>query len=100
MTKYIMPALLIAVTWVSAQRVVGYYPQWVQSSFPVEQIDFSVITHVIHAFAWPNADGSISYYDNMLDPEIATVVHQNGRKLLLTFGGWGNNEGFCYGING
>jgi len=95
MTKYIMPALFIAITWVSAQRVVGYYPQWVQSSFPVEQIDFSVITHVIHAFAWPNADGSISHYDNMLDPEIATIVHQNGSKLLLTFGGWGNNEGFA-----
>ena len=95
MTKYILPALLIAVAWASAQRVVGYYPQWVQSSFPVEQIDFSVITHVIHAFAWPNADGSISHYDNMLDPDIATVVHQNGRKLLLTFGGWGNNEGFA-----
>ena len=79
MTKHIISVLLIAFTWVSAQRVVGYYPQWIQNSFPVEQIDFSIVTHVIHAFAWPNADGSISYYDNMLDTHIATVVHQQGR---------------------
>tara|TARA_Y100000590_G_scaffold59517_2_gene63157 strand:+ start:1079 stop:2431 length:1353 start_codon:yes stop_codon:yes gene_type:complete len=95
MTKYNIPMLFILCTWISAQRVVGYYPQWIQNSFPPEQIDFSVITHVIHAFAWPNADGSISYYDNMLDPDIANVVHQNDRKLLLSFGGWGNTGGFA-----
>jgi len=94
MKKYFFLILFVAFSFVSAQRVVGYYPQWIQNSFPVEQIDFSIVTHVIHAFAWPNADGTISYYDNMLDPSIADFVHQNGRKLLLSFGGWGNTEGF------
>ena len=76
------------------KRVVGYYPQWIQGSFPVNQIDFNVITHVIHSFAWPNEDGSIDYYAQMLDQNIAEVVHQNNRKILLAFGGWGNTAGF------
>ena len=95
MTKYIMPALLIAVTWVSAQRVVGYYPQWVQSSFPVEQIDFSVITHVIHAFAWPNDQGGIEATSGTFDASIADHIHNNNRKFLLSLGGWGTADGFA-----
>ena len=94
MKKFIILLCFIFGTLIAGQRVVGYYPQWIQNSLPVQQIDFSIVTHVIHAFAWPNGDGSISQYENMLDPDIATVVHQNGRKLLLAFGGWGNIDGF------
>ena len=92
--KLLFLILFIINTSLVGKRVVGYYPQWIQASFPVNQIDFSVITHVIHSFAWPNADGSIDYYSQMLDQNIAEVVHQNNRKLLLAFGGWGNTAGF------
>ena len=92
--KILFLILFIINTNLVGKRVVGYYPQWIQASFPVNQIDFSVITHVIHSFAWPNEDGSIDSYSQMLDQNIAEVVHQNNRKLLLAFGGWGNTAGF------
>ena len=92
--KVLFLILFIINTSLVGKRVVAYYPQWIQASFPVNQIDFSVVTHVIHSFAWPNEDGSIDYYSQMLDQNIAEVVHQNNRKLLLAFGGWGNTAGF------
>ena len=50
-----------------SQRVVGYYPQWVQSSLPISSIDFSVVTHVNHAFAWPDDNANIQSYSNMFN---------------------------------
>ena len=78
-----------------SQRVVGYYPQWVQSSLPISSIDFSVVTHVNHAFAWPDNDGNILHYDNMISQSITGAVHDNNAKILLSLGGWGNSWGFA-----
>ena len=77
-----------------SQRVVGYYPQWVFNNFPPEDIDLGVITHVIHAFAWPNSDGSIGSYDGMFGSGISDVIHEQDRKFLLSLGGWGNDSNF------
>ena len=53
-------------TMTTAQKVVGYYPQWVINNLQEEEIEFDVVTHVIHSFAWPDVDGSIFAYDGML----------------------------------
>ena len=80
--------------FVFSQRVVGYYPQWVVSNLPPSEIDFNVVTHVIHSFAWPNEDGSISSYDGMFGSDISNIIHNQGAKFLLSLGGWGNHVGF------
>ena len=79
---------------VYGQRVIGYYPQWIQGSFGPDEINYSVITHVLHAFAWPDGEGNIITYSDMLDPEINSTVHEYGASILLSFGGWGNSDGF------
>ena len=50
-----------------SQRVVGYYPYWVQNEYPANNIDLNIVTHVNHAFAWPDENGNILHYDNMLN---------------------------------
>ena len=77
-----------------SQRVVGYYPQWVQSSLPISNIDFSVVTHVNHAFAWPDENANIQSYSNMFNISNAQIIHSQGAKFLLSLGGWGNDVGF------
>ena len=77
-----------------SQRVVGYYPQWVQSSLPISSIDFSVVTHVNHAFAWPDENANIQSYSNMFNISNSQTIHSQGAKFLLSLGGWGNNAGF------
>ena len=76
------------------QRVIGYYPQWVQGTLPISNIDFSVVTHVNHAFAWPDENANIQSYSNMFNVLNAQTIHNQGAKFLLSLGGWGNNVGF------
>ena len=77
-----------------SQRVVGYYPQWVVGNLQPEDIDLSIVSHVIHSFAWPNEDGSISSYDGMFGSGMSETIHAQGSKFLLSLGGWGNDIGF------
>jgi len=74
--------------------VAGYYPSWLKSIIPAEEIKFQNLTHIVHAFAWPNADGSISHYDDLLYPELVEAAHETGKKVLVALGGWGQSEGF------
>tara|TARA_B100001167_G_scaffold175282_1_gene128407 strand:+ start:127 stop:1401 length:1275 start_codon:yes stop_codon:yes gene_type:complete len=75
-----------------AQRVVGYYPDWMRNEFPPIYLDMDVLTHVIHAFAWPDVNGNIISYDNMLNISNSGIIH---KKFLLSLGGWGQDEGFA-----
>ena len=79
---------------VLSQRVIGYYPHWVISNLPAEDIDLDIVTHIIHSFAWPDLDGSILFYDGMFDAGVSESVHSRGGKILLSLGGWGNHAGF------
>ena len=92
---YFTYIILVHISFATSQRVVGYYPQWVQGSFTPDKIDYSVITHVIHSFAWPDEQGNILHYDNMLSQAVNNTVHDNGSKILLCFGGWGQSWGFA-----
>lgn len=90
----IISIIILGISLIYSQRVIGYYPQWVQGSFTPDKIDYSVITHVLHSFAWPDEEGNILNYDNMLSQSINNTVHENGAKILLVFGGWGQSWGF------
>ena len=96
--RNILGSLILLVNIIFSQRVVGYYPQWVVGNLPVNEIDLNVVTHVIHSFAWPNENGSISSYDGMFGSGISDAIHNQGAKFLLSLGGWGNREipTWCY----
>jgi len=74
--------------------VVGYYRSWFSENYPAEQIDLANLTHINHAFAWPEADGSIAMYENFLYPKLIDQVHRAGKKILVALGGWGHCDGF------
>jgi chitinase len=71
------------------QIVLGYYPMWAKAALPAQDVMFSSITHVNHAFAWPNPDGSLAYDDQTVDTAIINATHRAGRKILLSLGGAG-----------
>ena len=54
--------LFNAITGTAQNRVVGYYPDWVIEGMPAEELDFGILTHVNHAFAWPTATGESDSY--------------------------------------
>ena len=80
---------------VYSQRVVGYYPWWVQDQFEPEELDLVTFTHINHAFAWPNNQGGIEATSGTFDESIADHIHNNNRKFLLSLGGWGTADGFA-----
>ena len=57
--------LLLLPDFSFANRVVGYYPNWVSSQIMANSINYEVVTHVNHAFAWPDEDGNILSYNNI-----------------------------------
>ena len=78
----------------NAQRVVGYYPYWVQDAFPPQDLDLETFTHINHSFAWPDEEGGIESPAGFFDASIADHIHNNNRKFILALGGWGHTEGF------
>lgn len=76
-------------------KIVGYYPAWQRSAFPAEKLDFKNLTHIAHAFIWPDADGSLAMYDNFLYPQLVTKTHQAGKMIIVSIGGWGQSDGFA-----
>ncbi len=74
--------------------VVGYYPSWLREKLPAELIKFKNLTHIVHAFAWPEADGRISTYDDFHYPKLIAQAHSTGKKILVALGGWGQSYGF------
>ena len=93
---YKILTLLFVFTTLTAQRVVGYYPYWMQDTFQPQDLDLETFTHINHAFAWPNEEGEIEAPDGTFDPAIADHIHSNNKKFLLSLGGWGQmqTEGF------
>ena len=79
----------------SQNKVVGYYPDWIEFTLPPQNIEFENITHIVHAFAWPQSNGNIFYYQGMFNYGLANETHIAGKKILLAFGGWGNSNGFA-----
>ncbi len=74
--------------------VCGYYPSFLREALPAENVQFERLTHVAHAFAWPDADGSLSMGSNFLYPQLVDRAHRAGRKILVSLGGWGQSDGF------
>ena len=98
MRKIALGCLLLIATALTAncQIVAGYYAEWTAPGYPPSAIPMQNLTHIIHAFAWPNADGSISYPAGFLSlvPDLTQRAHTAGKKVLLSLGGYTDSLGF------
>jgi len=74
--------------------VVGYYPSWIKSTLPASKIQFYNLTHINHAFAWPDADGHIKKSSDLIYPVLNQLAHENDVKIIISLGGWGHASGF------
>lgn len=71
---------------VDAERVlVGHYATF--GNLPVEQIPWSRLTHVCHAYLRLDADGKPVATDSVPNPALTADGRQNGVPVLLTVGG-------------
>jgi len=78
----------------AGELVVGYYPSWNRPVYPAEKVQFENLTHIAHAFIWPNADGSLAMDDFFLYPRLVELTHQMKKKIIVSIGGWGQSAGF------
>jgi chitinase len=90
---FLIAGLLVFSTAYPQNRVIGYYPMWLKTTLPARNVRFDYVTHVNHAFAWPNTDGTIASDDGAsVDTAIINTAHRAGRKVLLSFGGAGGTQ--------
>jgi len=85
-------SLVSSLAALAQYRVVGYYPMGERAVMPASAIKYNSLTHINHAFAWPNPDGSLSFDDNIVDTALINTTHRAGRKILLSFGGAGTGQ--------
>ncbi len=74
--------------------LIGYYPSWSQNVFTAGNVQWAHVTHVVHAFVWPLADGSLGYESGFWYGELTRLAHQNERKVLISVGGAGQSGNF------
>ncbi|MGB9764999.1 MAG: glycoside hydrolase family 18 protein [Candidatus Saccharicenans sp.] len=74
--------------------IMGYYPAWKRADFPYTLIDFKTLTHLAEAFTRPDNEGNLIVDENYLYPELIAAAHNNGVKVIMSIGGWGNCDGF------
>ncbi|NOY59343.1 MAG: T9SS type A sorting domain-containing protein [Calditrichaeota bacterium] len=75
-------------------KVVGYYPSWMKTTYSAQKIEYNNLTHINHAFAWPDQDGGLYLSGDFLYPQLNELAHQSQVKILVSLGGWGNCGGF------
>ena len=87
--------LFLAALSLNAQNLlVGYYPSWNKSAFPAGYVQWGRVSHAVHAFVWPEADGSLGYESGFWYDELTQLAHQNERKVLISVGGAGQSGNF------
>lgn len=86
--------ILLPICTIAGELIVGYYPSWNRAVLPHDKVDFENLTHIAHAFIWPETDGSISTYSNFYYPDLVNLAHQTGKKIIVAIGGWGQSYGF------
>jgi chitinase len=79
----------------SRELVVGYYPAWNRENYPASKIPFQHLTHIAHAFIWPESNGSLATYDHFIYPDLLQRARAAGCRVIISIGGWGQSDGFA-----
>jgi chitinase len=74
--------------------VIGYYRTSHRAVLDHTGIEYGYLTHIAHAFAWPDAAGNLVVPAGLLYPELNAAAHAAGVKIILSLGGWSNCDGF------
>ena len=105
----IAPAVLLGASSVGPVRtespnrplswITGYwYSPPVYGGLPVEEIDYSALTHIIHFSVVPQSDGSLNptfaKYVTDYAPDLIRTAHEHGVKVLLSVAQSGSQGDF------
>jgi chitinase len=72
----------------------GYYPYWEYKKHPPSKLGIQYLTHLSHAFAWPDTQGNLIIPDNFTRPELRKRLHLQNKRFLLCIGGSEAAPGF------
>jgi chitinase len=81
--------------------VAGYHVGYQRDLYPIAEVDFSTLTHLMVGRVTPNANGTVNTHfdiDNVNGPiwaqQASTAAHANGVKAILMVGGAGEYAGW------
>lgn len=74
--------------------ILGYYADWAAGLTP-RQIDYRLFTHLTHAFATVQSDGTLTMPDPAKSRDLCARAHAAGTKVLLAIGGAGSGKNFA-----
>jgi GH18 family chitinase len=80
--------LFVHAAYSQSKLVVGYYPSWNKAAFPHSAIQYRSLTHILHAFIFPQADGSLDLSGFTFYPELIQAAHLNGVAVVISVGGY------------
>lgn len=86
--------MLFAWALAGANKLGGYFRYWAQDEYRPSDIPFENLTHIFHAFAWPEKDGSVSYPSGFFNSQLNSLAHQHEVKILISLGGAVDSYGF------
>ncbi|KAM5540432.1 hypothetical protein V8D89_005890 [Ganoderma adspersum] len=98
------PASTSTLTSASAQGplVMAYYPDWVGSSYPPENMDFSRFDWIDFAFAIPDQNMALNWDGSDDAPNLLMRVvsraHASGKRVKLSVGGWTGSKYFSSAV--
>ncbi len=69
--------------------VLGYYPDYDASNYPVADISYQDLTHIAHFAADPTNTGTLVNNTPIDNPALISTAHANGVRVVLCVGGWG-----------
>ncbi|KAJ2745597.1 hypothetical protein GGI20_002032 [Coemansia sp. BCRC 34301] len=85
-------ALSLASSVFGGPIIMGYYPSWKRAQSAT--VDWSKYTHVNIAFSIPRQDGTFTFEDDWVLPQMISQVRAGGAKVLMSVGGWTGSNFF------
>jgi len=67
-------------------KVVGYFPNWANMNYDIDNLDCSKLTHINWAFQNPDASGNLVESNNGLT-KLVEKAHASNVKVLISIGG-------------
>jgi chitinase len=99
-TLMLHPGKVNAVDMNQRYWVGGYYVGYLRDRYPIEQIEWSGLTHLFIGNIIPNADGTLNTELNIgaegpqLMTDLVQASHQQGKKAIAFVGGDGYRQGW------